>query len=269
MRIKFHKMAGALLALGFAAGALAPATLAADVTDIGYVDQGAISSLPAFQAANRQLGSYKATLDKQFAARVRGVKDPNVQARVAQQFQNLFGRRQQALVAPLVQRAQIAIASVASSRNLSVVVDKRIIIVGGQDITKPVMDLITGVGDPVPPVNTPAPSSVGYVDQNAIDAVPAIKSANEDFQKFQNQQQQAAQTKLRSARSEADKEAIVKDMRKTLADKAKQSLDPVVDRTRNTIADVARKRGLVLVIDRSNLIYGGTDITTDVTNALK
>ena len=38
---------------------------------------------------------------------------------------------------------------------------------------------------------------------------------------------------------------------------------------RNVIGDVARKKGLLLVIDRTNLIYGGTDITSDVANGLK
>ncbi len=46
-------------------------------------------------------------------------------------------------------------------------------------------------------------------------------------------------------------------------------IDPLVDQTRNVIAQVARKRGLVLVIDKGNLVYGGTDITSDVTSALK
>jgi Skp family chaperone for outer membrane proteins len=35
------------------------------------------------------------------------------------------------------------------------------------------------------------------------------------------------------------------------------------------MADVAHKRNLVLVVDRSNVIYGGTDITADVTAELK
>ena len=55
---------------------------------------------------------------------------------------------------------------------MSVVIDKRIIVFGGKDITNSVRDLLGGVGDPVPPVNTPPPSTVGYVDQQQIDAPP-------------------------------------------------------------------------------------------------
>jgi Skp family chaperone for outer membrane proteins len=270
MRISFtHRLAVALGATLFGLASLAPATLAADVTDIGYVDQAALSNIPQFTSANRQLADFKAQLDRQFASEVRGVKDANTQARIAQEFQNKLATRQRDLFGPLFQRAQVAIASVASSKNLSVVVDKRIVIVGGQDVTSSVVDLLTGPGDPIPPVNTPPPSSVGYVDQTQIDAIPKLKAANDDFQKFQADQQTQAQAKLKSAKTDADRQQVLKDYQSALADKQKQEIAPLVDQTRSAIAGVAKKRGLLLVIDRSNLIYGGTDITSDVTSALK
>ena len=249
---------GALATLVLAGLAFAPETLAADVTDIGFVDQAQIASMPAFVATN-----------KQFAAQMRGVRDPNVQARIAQEFQNKLLLRQRDLLGPLLQRAQVAIAAVASSKNLSVVVDKRIVILGGQDVTRSVIDLLNGPGDPVPPVSTPPPSNVGFVDQQQIDQIPKMKAANDQFLKFENDQQTAAQQKLRGAKSDADRQQILRDMRKTITDKQKDLIGPLVDQTRDVIASVAKKRGLLLVIDRADLIYGGTDITSDVTAALK
>jgi outer membrane protein len=246
-----------------------PLLEAADVTDVGFVDQGRLASMRSFVDANRQLAGYKATLDRQFAARIRGTRNPNDQQRIAQEFQNRLADRQRQLLAPLFARAQVAIASVASSKNLSVVVDKRIVIVGGQDVTQAVIDLLGGVGDPVPPVNTPPPSSVGFVDQLQIDAVPKLKTANDDFAKFRADQQQQTQAKLKAAKSDTERQQIIQAYQKTLADKQHQEIDPLVDQTRNVIAQVAKKRGLVLVIDKTNLIYGGTDITSDVTSALK
>ena len=246
-----------------------PATLAADVTDIGYVDQAALSTVPSFVAANKQLAQYKAVLDRQFAAQVRHVKDGNTQARIAQSFQNKFATKQRETLGPLFQRAQVAIASVASSKNLSVIVDKRIVIVGGQDVTLSVAQLLAGPGDPIPPVSTPPPSSVGFVDQTQIDQVPKLKAANDDFQKYQADQQTQAQGKMKGAKNDADRQSILKDYQAALADKNKSLIQPLVDKTRDVIADVAKKKGLLLVIDRSNLIYGGMDITKDVTSALQ
>jgi outer membrane protein len=262
-------LVSALAALVLATAALTPASLAADVTDVGFIDQSALSNLPAFASANRKLTGVKADLDREFGARIRGVKNPNDQARIAQEFQNKFAAAQRQLLAPLFQRAQISIASVASSKNLSVVVDKRIIIFGGQDVTREVIDLFSGVGDPVPPVSTPPPSSVGFVDEQQINQVPKVKKANDDFAKFQNDQSNAAQAKMRAAKSDQERQQIFKDAQKALLDKRKEIVDPIVDQTRKAIADVASKKGLSLVIDRNNLIYGGIDITADVTNALK
>jgi Skp family chaperone for outer membrane proteins len=268
MRLHRHLVAP-FVALVLGLTLVTRALAAGDYSDIGYVDQAALSNLPQFVNANRQLAQFKAGLDKKFASEIRKYKSQSDQARVAQSFQNQLAEKQRELVGPLLQRAQVAIAAVASSKSLSVIVDKRIVVLGGQDVTRNVMDLLSGPGDPVPPVSTPPPSTVGYVDQAAIDATPKIKSANDEFAKFQADQQQQAQGKLKAAKTDADRQQVFKDLQKTLLDKKKQSLDPLIDQTRSVIADVAKKKGLVLVIDRSNLIYGGTDITSDVTAALK
>jgi outer membrane protein len=262
--------AGAVLgALTFAALSAAAPANAADVSEIGYLDQTAVASLQPFVDANRQLGAYKAELDKQFMQRMKGVSSPNDQARIAQEFQQKLTDRQRQVLAPLFERAQTAIASVASSKNLSVIVDRHIIIVGGLDVTRNVIDLLSGSGDPVPPASTPPPSSVGYVDQTDIDAVPRIKSANEEMAKYRDEQGRAAQEKLKNAKTDADRQTILKAFQQALADKKKTAIDPLVDLTQRAIAGVARKRHLILVIDKSNLVYGGTDITSDVAGALK
>ena len=269
MRFTLHPKTLAALAAFVAVATFAPATLAADLSDIGFIDQAALSNISSFQAANRDLAGYKAQLDREFAQRMRGVKDSNTQARIAQEFQNRMADRQRQLMGPLFQRAQVAIASVASSKNLSVIVDKRIIVFGGQDVTRNVIDLLSGPGDPIPPVTTPPPSSVGYVDQQQIDAVPKIKAVNDEFIKFSNDEQSKAQQAMRAAKSDDERRKILQDARKAIADKQAQLIAPLVQQTRDAIASVARKRGLILVIDRSNLIFGGLDITSDVTSALK
>ncbi len=264
-----NRIAAGLAFIAVLAFVAAPASLAADLTDIGYVDQTALSQVRSFTDANRQLQAYQLQLQKEYAQEMRGAKSAADQSRIAADFRGRLDSRQRELFGPLFARAQVAIASVASSKNLSVVVDRRIIIYGGQDITKAVVDLLSSVGDPVPPVNTPPPSSVGYVDQTQIDNVPKLKSAAQDFEKFRTDQQGDVQTKLKGAKTDADRQAILKDFQKTLTDKQKTMLEPLVQQTRDAMAAVARKKGLVLVIDKSNLIYGGTDITSDVVAQLK
>ncbi len=255
-------------AAGIAAVLVAPAALAADVTDIGFVDQGVLASLPSFQAANRQFSDFGHRLQAQYVARAKRV-NPAQQAQLASEFQGKMAEQQQRLIGPLLSKAQVAIASVASSKNLSVVVDKRIVVFGGTDITASVRDLLTSPGDPVPPTSTPAPSAVGFVDQRSIDDLAKVKAVQSDFAKFKADTEKAAQVKLKSAKSDTDRQAIFADYKKTLDAKSDAEIKPVVDQTRGVIGDVAKKRGLTLVIDRSNIIFGGQDITADVTAALK
>jgi outer membrane protein len=257
----------AALALALLGAPASPAA-ADDGTGIGYVDQAALSALPAFAAAKRAFDSFGANLQQQYRAKARSAS-PAEQQRLVQEFQSKVADKQRQLFGPLFGRAQVAIASVASSKNLTVVVDKQIVITGGTDITGDVRNLLTGVGDPVPPVNTPPPSTVGYVDQSQIDALPSVKAATADFAKFKASEDQQMATRFKSLKTQADKDALLKEYQKALADKQTQELKPLVDKTTAAMADVARKRGLVLVVDRGNVIYGGTDITADVTSALK
>jgi outer membrane protein len=259
-----------LLALGVIAGIVfaAPAVLADDLADIGFVDQSVLATVPAFTQANQQLQTFGTNLRQQFIGRARGASQAQ-QQQLAQEFQAQLADKQREVLGPIFRKAQIAVASVASSKNLSIVVDKRVIIYGGQDITSSVRDLLTGAGDPVPPVNTPPPSSVGYVDQAQVDALPSIKSGADDYAKFKADEDKATAGKLRAAKTDADRNAILKDYQKQLEAKQASTLKPLVDKTKNAMSDVAHKRNLALVIDRANVIYGGTDITADVTAELK
>ena len=262
---------GRVVALAFALGAAflaTPAIGASDVTDIGSLDQQALAALPQFQAANKQLNGYGASLQKQYLGRAQHASQSE-QQRLAGEFQSRMADKQRQLFGPLFGRAQVAIASVASSKNLTVVVDKRIVVFGGQDITNNVKQLLTGVGDPVPPVTTPPPSKVGYVDQSAIDQTTKVKSATDEFLKFKQDQDKAAAEKLKGAKTAADRDNILKDYRKTLDDQQNKTLKPVVDSTRGAIGEVAKAKGLILVIDKGNIVFGGVDITKDVTDKLK
>jgi len=259
----------AAVALALVALLAAPAVLAADVVDIGYVSQDQLAQLPAFQAANRQLNDYQNGLAKQFQGRAKSARSQADQQRLQGEFQQKIADKQRQLLGPLFGKAQVAIASVASSKNLSVVVDHQIVVYGGTDITKNVADLLGGVGDPVPPVNTPPPSSVGFVDQTQIDALPSVKAAQADVLKFGRDQLAATKEKLKSAKTDKDRNDIVKAYQKTINDKQESTLKPLVEKTRDAIAGVAKKKNLILVVDKRNIVFGGTDITADVTSALK
>jgi outer membrane protein len=247
---------------------MASGAIAADLTDVGYVDQADVANLPVFVNANRQLASYKSQLDGQFNAQVKHVKTDAERQQLALQFQQQLQDKQREIVGPLLQRAQLAIAAVSSTRNLSVVVDKRIVIYGGQDITRDVEAVFTSPQAITPPVATPPPSEIGFVDQTVLDGVPKVQTANSAMNQFETTQRQVYAARMAQARSSSEKQQILQQFNKTIADKQDQLLKPLVDQTRSATSAVARKKNLVLVVDKADVISGGTDITADVQNEL-
>ncbi len=259
-----------LAAAAIASLIAAPAVLGADLTDVGYIDQAAIGALPQFARANGDVGQYKAQLDRQFAAAMKGAHSNADRQRIAGQFQQRFLDKQRQVLGPLFGRAQAAIAQVSSNQRLGVIVDKRIVVYGGTDITKSVIDLVDGPGAVVPPAATPPPADVGFVDQSQIDQVPKIKQANDDFLKYAAQQRSQALKQMQGAKSNpAQQQTIFQSYQKALTAQQDKMLKPLVDQTRAAMSKVAQQKHLILVVDRADIIYGGTDITQDVQNALK
>ena len=67
MKIRSIILSAAALLL---AASLMPGAIAADLTDVAYVDQADVANLPVFVNANRQLAGFKAQLDAQYNAQV-------------------------------------------------------------------------------------------------------------------------------------------------------------------------------------------------------
>ncbi|HXW50965.1 MAG TPA: OmpH family outer membrane protein [Candidatus Acidoferrales bacterium] len=245
----------------------APQVLATDISDIGYVDQSALGQLPPFVAAQQQYAQYQQNLAQQFQAAIKGKSQPE-QQQIYQNFNNQAAQKQRDLFGPLLGRAQAAIASVAANRGLSVVVDKTIVIYGGLDITQDVISMLNQPGPILPPVNSPPPSEVGYVDQTQLDALPKAKQANDTFLSFRQTlaTQLASQSK---GKSDAERAQLAQSLNSQLDDEQKKVLQPVIDATNAAIAGVAKQKHLLLVIDAGNRVYGGTDVTADVVKALQ
>jgi outer membrane protein len=245
-----------------------PGAIAADITDVGFIDQAELANLPVFVDANRQLQGYKAQLDAQFANAMKSATSDADKQRISLQFQQQYSDKQREFVGPLFQRAQLAIAQVASVRNLSVVVDKRIVIFGGQDVTKDVETLFASNQAIQPPTASPAPSEIGFVDQSVLDGLPKVKSANDQMSQYAATQRSLFAPRMQLAHTDAEKSQILAEYNKTVSAKQDELLKPLVDQTKAATAAVAASKKLLLVVDRGDIIYGGTDITADVQNAL-
>jgi outer membrane protein len=262
------RLISTILATGLVAALISPAAIAADLNDVGYIDQSALGSLPQFANANAQLAQYKASLDKAFASAMSRAKTDADKQNVTLEFQQKLQDKQRELVGPLFQRAQLALANVAMSRKLSIVVDKRIIVYGGQDVTSDVVSAVRSSQALQPPSASPPPSEIGFVDQSALDNSSKVKAANDQLQQYIDSQRPAFQAKMKAATNDAERQDVAAQFDKMASDKRDQLLKPLVAQTKQATAQVAKSKNLLLVIDRGDVIFGGTDITQDVQNAL-
>jgi outer membrane protein len=258
------RVAGIVLALLVCLG---PQALATDISDIGFVDQAALGQLAPFVAAQQQFAQYQRGLAAQFQAAIKGKSQADAQ-RIYQQFNAQAAAKQREIFGPLLARAQTAIAAVAADKGLSVVVDKSIVIYGGLDITQDVITMINQPGPVVPPINSPPPSEVGYVDQQQLDQTPKLKNANDQFMAFRQNLAVQLQAALKG-KSPDQRAQTVQSFNNQLSDEQKKVLQPVIDAANAAIARVAKSKHLLFVVDATDRVYGGTDITPDVVKALQ
>lgn len=248
--------------------ACAPASTASDLSDLGFVDQSAFAALPMFASARQQLASFQAQLNGQYNSAMRGARSNADKQRLYSQFQQRFSTQQRVLFGPLFERVNLAIASVASTRKLSVVVDKRIIIYGGQDVTRDVVRLLESNQTILPLGTAPPQSPVGYVDPTAFQNSPEARAANDQMTAFVKQQQRVYGSQLARATTDAEKQQIAAAYNNAITQEQTKVLKPVVSHEQDVAGQVAARRGLVLIIDHADILYGATDITSDVQNAL-
>ena len=265
---RFHRAAVATAAIAAVVLALTPQVLATDIADVGIVDQAAIGNLKQFQDAKAQFGRYQAQLAAQFQAAIKG-KAAADQQRISTDFQGRLAAEQHQLFDPLIGRANAAIAQVAANKSLSVVVDKQVVIFGGLDITKDVTDLLSQPGQVVPPINTPPPSEIGFVDRTQIDALPKMKAASDQFVQFQNQLRTQLSGQINAKTPPDQRQKIIQSYQQQLTDERNKVLQPLVDQTDKAISTVAKSKGLLLVVNAESRVYGGTDVTADVVKALQ
>ena len=115
-----------------------------------------------------------------------------------------------------------------------------------------------------------AEDKVGYVDDMGV---------LQQFSKFQQAQKQLdelGKKKSNSAKAAFDKESdekkkrdIVQNLQLEMREEEAKLMNPVLKEVNDTIAKVAKQKGITIVINKALVYYGGIDLTQDVANALK
>ena len=112
-------------------------------------------------------------------------------------------------------------------------------------------------------------SNVGLVDYDQLRAQhPGMQAAREKYEEAAKQAQAEFEQKAPSMTPEQQQEFMVQ-KQKEMQDKGKELLDPINSSIEEQIKAVADTRGINVVLDKNNVLYGGQDITQDVLKKLQ
>ena len=102
-------------------------------------------------------------------------------------------------------------------------------------------------------------SAIGVVNyQMLLSQVP-------DLQNVQTSMKQ----EIDNAQKDFDEQRYYQQLQERLSNKEKELMDPVLKKIETTIKKVADKKGLSVVVDKNTVVYGGLDITDEVSKALQ
>ena len=130
-----------LVCVGFA-GVLSPKTvLAADT--IGFVNvQRVFASYPDISSARAAIGLEQKKAQEEFQSKAAGLDDEGKRA-LDKTLTERIAQREDELMGPIQKKILAAINKVAKAQGISTVFDSAAIVVGGKDITKDVIDVIS------------------------------------------------------------------------------------------------------------------------------
>ena len=113
-----------------------------------------------------------------------------------------------------------------------------------------------------------AEDKVGYVDDmGVLQQFSKFQQAQKQLDELGKKKSNAAKAAFES--DEKKKSDIVQNLQLEMREEEAKLMNPVLKEVNDTIAKVAKQKGITIVINKALVYYGGIDLTQDVANALK
>lgn len=115
----------------------------------------------------------------------------------------------------------------------------------------------------------PLDSAIGMVDYTELMRnVPGITEAQSKMRQDMEAGQKEFDEKSKNMTNE-EKAKLLEEYKSKLEAKQKDLIDPLRKKVDDAIGAVGKTKGLVLVVNKETVVYGGLDVTQDVLAALK
>ena len=245
-----------------------PGLFGSPTRKVGAIDQEAIFTLDEFKKAEQEIQALGDAKKKEFEAAVKAAGNKQgAEAELAntyRKFQLEVQQKKNQILNPLRTRAEAAVATVARSKGLTVVLDKRIVVYGVPDITEDVKKVFQQQGElKIPADQDTSNSPVAYFDQDVVRSLKSFQEA--DLRLFQHRNDLMREYENRAAKlSASEKEALQRELTARLEAFKEQTMAPLYQKVTASVNEVAKGQGVSLVLDKQNVMYGGRNITDSV-----
>ena len=107
-------------------------------------------------------------------------------------------------------------------------------------------------------------SAIGVVNyQMLLSQVPDLQNVQTSMKQEIDNAQKDFDEKSKTM-NDTEKQRYYQQLQERLSNKEKELMDPVLKKIETTIKKVADKKGLSVVVDKNTVVYGGLDITDEV-----
>lgn len=270
MRLKNMALAAALgFSLLFQAGCN---TEKPAVKKIASIDESVIYDLPMFTDADKKLKEWRDAEVKKRTKALEGKSDEEKQKAV-QEFQQELEIKTNETIKPLKDKARAAVATVAAKNGIEVMLDKKIVVYGVDDLTDQVKETLGSGAELTYPEEKEGQfdkAPIGYFDPEVVRSLKVFKEAQLDLLQERDRMLKAVRDQLEKAKkdgkepSPAEMQAMQKQVEARLQALEEQKMTPLVKAVTDSVEEVAKAEGLSLVVDTQHVMYGGRNLTENV-----
>ncbi|MDQ7824796.1 MAG: OmpH family outer membrane protein [Candidatus Eremiobacteraeota bacterium] len=237
-------------------------------SETGLIDRDVIMKLSAFQRANDSLTQKVMELDKKYAGMAKGLR-PDQQEELYLRYRQDVETLKAQEMKPLMDKAQAAVALVAKEKKMKVVLDSKIVIAGADDITEDVKEKFKSSEKLTAPEEAVgSDSKIGYFDQEVVRSLKMFRDADQQVYSMFSTMKKELETKMKTM-SDEEKQKVFSQYDSQLESKKNELYSPLLKKVTGTVETVAKNKGLVLVLDKQFVMFGGKNVTDEVVEALK
>ena len=241
----------------------------APVKKVASIDETAIYEMDMFKTAQADLKKWIDEEGKKAQEKVKDKSDEE-KAKAYQEYQAAVEIKTNETLKPLKDKARAAVATAAAKKGIEVILDKKIVVYGVDDLTEETKSILSGGGEITFPEEKEGQfdkAPIGYFEPDVVRSLKVFKEAQVEILQERNRLLKAVGEQIEKARAEgkepspAEIQALQKQVEARLGALEEQKMGPLIKAVTDSVEEVAKAEGLALVLDTQHVMYSGRNLT--------